>query len=459
MRTPLWVSRALMATALMACLSACGTPVLHRSRYIYNTAITVKTPKVTNIDPVTGTGYGNHLYDQMVYQTLTSLSPEGQPTPGLAKSWTHRLHDTEWTFQLNPFAKWWNGRPVTAQDVAWSLDFYQNPQSGFVHTPELSNIKTITSLSRTTVQIVLWHPDPGFAGNLGSPRGGLWILPAFALHRLPVSRVRSANYLTHLKDAVGTGPFRPYDLTSHGIKWIAAPHFYLGTPQTKYLHWTWSTALKSGLKEGTLDLAWTPSRVKNPEGYHESTRVAASEWVLTTSSRNLGLDRQELQRIASLATNGGALPGIPAYNAIWPRTAKAQTLPSAKRPSLTHLLTDTGFHLSRGMWVDVAGDKLSLTLRTPPTSYGKVLARKLVENWRQEGLSVTMVSSSYADHANLSLGMIPAYPTPEPLPPGTIPLVWPHQFWYMRPRITKGIPNVWQPFYKVEAWRVQSHPH
>ncbi len=109
MSLPLWIN-------------SCGAPHLKlRSGYVYNTAITVAMTPVTNINPITSYSQSNHLYDEMVFETLTGLSPSGHPVPELASTWRHNKRDTLWVLHLNPFAKWWTGRPVTARDVVWSL--------------------------------------------------------------------------------------------------------------------------------------------------------------------------------------------------------------------------------------------------------------------------------------------------------------------------------------------------
>jgi peptide/nickel transport system substrate-binding protein len=66
-----------------------------------------------------------------LYNTLIEYNPE-TPDPDdlrgdLAKSWTLGPDGMTYTFRLHETAKWWDGKPVTAEDVAFSLDSIVDP--------------------------------------------------------------------------------------------------------------------------------------------------------------------------------------------------------------------------------------------------------------------------------------------------------------------------------------------
>ena len=52
---------------------------------------------------------------------------EGRPQPGLVERWEHSEDYTEWTFHLRKDVKWNDGRPVTAQDVKFTLELITDP--------------------------------------------------------------------------------------------------------------------------------------------------------------------------------------------------------------------------------------------------------------------------------------------------------------------------------------------
>ncbi|HEX3346981.1 MAG TPA: ABC transporter substrate-binding protein, partial [Acetobacteraceae bacterium] len=58
---------------------------------------------------------------QNVFDTLVRMDPDSRLQPGLADGW-ERLDDTTWEFHLRPGVTFHDGAPLTADDIAWSLD-------------------------------------------------------------------------------------------------------------------------------------------------------------------------------------------------------------------------------------------------------------------------------------------------------------------------------------------------
>lgn len=436
---------------LMAGVSGCGAPHLRfsRSPYTYNTAITVGTPAVTNIDPVTAQTVGNRLFDAMVYGTLVSLDARGVPKPQLAKTWQSHEGGRVWSIALNPFAKWWSGRPVTATDVAWSLTFYKNPRSHFPRRGVLRELLWVKVESPTRLKIALRKPDPDFVADALSTRAGLWILPSFLLDRLTPARVSRSDYLTQIKDVMGSGPFRPIHGTpARSLTWAAYPHYYGGAPKTKYLKWIWSPGAAEGIKRKALDLGVTDMPVYAP-GYREEPAVSASEWVATAETTVAGLAPRRIAHLLSLGIHRAALPGVPAWNSTWPSSG---TSPHAG--SLPHALARLGFHLKHQVWVSAAGAPLTISFEEPRLPSGQQLARRLAEQWNADHIPVRLVPFTFQGPVDLRLILTPAFPKAERLAPNQFPVVWPREYWYHSPLLVHWTVNVWQPFYEVAAWRV-----
>ncbi|MDO9523948.1 MAG: ABC transporter substrate-binding protein, partial [Gemmobacter sp.] len=77
---------------------------------------------IPNFDPHTATGYSASFLMRNVYDPLVRVA--GNPpeaTPGLAESWEVSADGKEYTFKLNPAAKFHNGDAVTADDVVYSV--------------------------------------------------------------------------------------------------------------------------------------------------------------------------------------------------------------------------------------------------------------------------------------------------------------------------------------------------
>ncbi len=135
----------------------------------------------------------------MLYESLLSRDPEsGEYTPALARSWTVSEDGTEFVFELDPAARWSDGRPVCAEDVRWTFDAVRDPENmtgaakvalAAFDPPDVLSPSTIRFRARERH----WR-------NLGAV-GGLFILPSHAF------RDRDFNLLNFDLSPV-SGPYR-----------------------------------------------------------------------------------------------------------------------------------------------------------------------------------------------------------------------------------------------------------
>ena len=92
-----------------------------------NQALVLEGGESTNprqYDPHTTYGSG----DKRVFSGLVSFDPQLNLTPDLAESWDVSPDGMTYTFKLRQNAKFHDGRPVTAQDVVYSLERAASPE-------------------------------------------------------------------------------------------------------------------------------------------------------------------------------------------------------------------------------------------------------------------------------------------------------------------------------------------
>jgi hypothetical protein len=65
------------------------------------------------------TNDGERLVFRHLYETPVRFDCEGNPTPELAETWAKDNDGRRWTFRLRDDAQFWDGTPVTAQDVVF----------------------------------------------------------------------------------------------------------------------------------------------------------------------------------------------------------------------------------------------------------------------------------------------------------------------------------------------------
>ena len=129
-------------------------------------------PSISGIDDLA-------IFVQPAYESLITLLPNGQLTPGLATSWKF-LNSTNTQFQLTlrPGVKFSDGTPMTAQSVVNSVLYWKAGKGAFAHY--FAHLTSIKATGASTVTITLSEPFPdlpymfdqqGLAGDIIAPAG------------------------------------------------------------------------------------------------------------------------------------------------------------------------------------------------------------------------------------------------------------------------------------------------
>jgi ABC-type oligopeptide transport system substrate-binding subunit len=96
-----------------------------------------------NADPASH-DFNKDLYsggESSLFAGLTTLSPDYEPLPYAAESWSVSDDGTVYTFKLHPEGKWTNGDPVTAQDFVYSFTRQLDPATAASYAAILYDIK------------------------------------------------------------------------------------------------------------------------------------------------------------------------------------------------------------------------------------------------------------------------------------------------------------------------------
>lgn len=148
---------------------------------------------IPNFDPHTSTGYSASFLLRNVYDPLVRVSGNPpEPVPALAESWTMSPDGKEYTFTLNPAAKFHSGKPVTAEDViysftralklakgnAWMIRNVVTPEG--MSAPDAGTVKfTLATPFAAFLQVLPWIfvvEKAAVEANLGSDDGQGWLM-------------------------------------------------------------------------------------------------------------------------------------------------------------------------------------------------------------------------------------------------------------------------------------------
>src|SRR6266516_2555373 len=117
-----------------------------------------------------------------LYETLLQVDCDGRIVPGLARSWSADEAGRRWTFTLRDEARFWDGSPVTAQDVVASWIARDSGSSVLTWSGGLGHAATVIGERVFTVllppsydSLAPLFADPALAVSKASPdRGGGW---------------------------------------------------------------------------------------------------------------------------------------------------------------------------------------------------------------------------------------------------------------------------------------------
>src|SRR3954454_4670420 len=102
---------------------------------------------IDSMNPLIGVTVAAYEAWNIQYATLTDKAASDFHTiPGLAESWKGSDNDRTWTYKLRPGLKWSDGKPLTSEDVAWTVNTSRD-EEGINH-------------SATTVDLDATAPDP-----------------------------------------------------------------------------------------------------------------------------------------------------------------------------------------------------------------------------------------------------------------------------------------------------------
>lgn len=195
----------------------------------------INTP--TQFDPATVQDGDTIDLIQNIFEGLTTWGEDNKPVPNLAEKWDISADGRTYTFHLKHGVKFHNGREMTAEDVAFSINRavspainsetagnylndivgYQEAHSG--KTPGMSGVKVVDDY---TITITTDKPRPYFLGKLTYPT-------SFVVAK---EAVKEGQAINDIKQMVGTGPFKATEYVSDQIfKLSAFADYHNGAPQ------------------------------------------------------------------------------------------------------------------------------------------------------------------------------------------------------------------------------------
>ena len=170
----------------------------------------------------TGQMIGDLVYDRLaeIGDSLNTVGDLGFQ-PRLAKSWEWSADSLSITFHVNPAAKWHDGVPVRAKDVAFTYSLYSDSANASPYRVSLAGIDSV--VERDSLTAVVWFKERS-PMQFYDAVNTMLILPEHVLRNVSGPALRSSD---QSRSPIGSGRFR-------FVKWNAAQSIELTADTANY---------------------------------------------------------------------------------------------------------------------------------------------------------------------------------------------------------------------------------
>lgn len=273
---------------LLLVLTACGAQSTEPSTSAANsTTTTAKTSQVVvalsteseptaGFNPIINWGSGEHMHEPLIQSTLITTDANLNFHNDLATDYSVSSDGLTWTFKIRDDVKFSDGKPLTAADVAFTINKIINTKEA---ETDLSMINGAEAPDKTTVVLTLNRPYNALLYELAV----VGIVPEHAY---------TDDYGTTPQNTIGSGRYclEQWDRGQQAI-FTANPNYYGEKPSIERVVVLFMTedAAAAAAGAGEVDVAFTTATLANnaPQGF-------------------------EVMACKSVDSRGLALPAVPA---------------------------------------------------------------------------------------------------------------------------------------------------
>jgi peptide/nickel transport system substrate-binding protein len=284
----------------------------------------------TSLDPTQSAAQPENTVLANLCESLVRLTPQLTYEPGLATSYS-QPNPTTWVYDIRQGVHFWNGQPLTANDVVYSLERNLSPSVGSLWgDPFYSDVKSIKATGPYQVTVTLTQPDVVFNEMMATAAG--------AIGEASYIQAKGKSYGTAKGGLMCTGPYELQSWTPGSQLVITKnPNYWDSALQPKvgkitFLFITDPSTVTNGLVSGQIDGAYEVPISAVPTLRQSSVGKlylgTSTEFSVLSFTTKAGPIRSPLVRRAlSLALNRQAIAStvfagtaVPAYSLDFPST-------------------------------------------------------------------------------------------------------------------------------------------
>ena len=187
------------------------------------TAIVAASVDATSLDPWLSTNITDKNVVSHLYDTLLTRDDAMAIQPNLATAYKP-VDDTTWEFTLRDGVTFSNGEPLTAEDVAFTVEHFRNPDLNAPSIAQFDPIDHVEVVDEHTVRFVTKEPFPALPAVMTE----FWVVPHDFATKAGVMGLNN--------EPVGSGPYVLDSWTrDQSIVLKANPDWWGGAPQIPYV--------------------------------------------------------------------------------------------------------------------------------------------------------------------------------------------------------------------------------
>lgn len=162
------------------------------------------TTDVNNYNPLVGNSRSDYWITNLMYPHLLTIDASGAKQAGVATDWGYDDPSTGF-YEIRDDMEWSDGKPLTAKDVAFTLNAVKEDKPAGTLYGQMSNVESAEATSDTHVELHLSEPDATVVAEIG-----FWgnIVPEHVF-----GQADTVATFANDKDWVGAGPYTLTDAT------------------------------------------------------------------------------------------------------------------------------------------------------------------------------------------------------------------------------------------------------
>ncbi|HEY1350357.1 MAG TPA: peptide ABC transporter substrate-binding protein [Ktedonobacteraceae bacterium] len=277
---------------------------------------------LTTLDPALAYDQNSLTAISLIYTGLVSLDDHMQVQPQLASSWEQSTDGRSWTFHLRPNLKFSDGTPLTASDVAYSIDRALQPATKSTIAPIYLGIiqdadkllgggistllnDSLQVVDQRTLKILTQKPAPYFLDMLAKNC-------SFVVEQQLIKQYNN-NFALLLTRGGGAGPFAVSQyVPGQRITFAPNPDYYGPRPQLRQVvlpFYTRQAAAYNDYAAGKVDSADVPlatlPAISRRSDFHQVPQL----WInyYTMNYRVPPFDNLHIRQAFALALNKSTL--------------------------------------------------------------------------------------------------------------------------------------------------------